>query len=53
MKILHNEKKIAQIADDVAIKEFKGTGGLSGGTIYEEFASQVAQEYADYLFENN
>ncbi len=48
--ILHDDKKIEKIAQEVAENQFTGMGGLTG-TIYEEFGIAIAKKYANTLFE--
>ncbi len=48
--ILHDDKKIEKIAQEVAENQFTGMGGLTG-TIYEEFGIAIAKKYANSLFE--
>jgi len=50
--ILHDDKKIEKIAQEVAENQFTGLGGLTG-SIYEEFGIAIAKTYANSLFEVN
>ena len=52
IEILHDDKIISSIAQEVANKKFAGMGGLTG-TIYEEFGIEISKEYANSLFKVN
>jgi uncharacterized membrane-anchored protein YjiN (DUF445 family) len=49
--ILHDDKKIEEIANKVANTQFNGTGGLTQG-IYLDIQIATAKAYADSLFED-